>query len=114
MDDKTFTAVSLILVGAGAVGSAVGLNRLYSDRQVDRQRIEATIQSEINPRSDKVRTWSEDIYDYGRTMGTLATHSIYGMALYSVTPPVLLPYMIARDLQGSGYSRSLFRRDARQ
>ena len=108
MDDKTFTAVSMILVGAGAIGSAVGLNRLYSDRQVDRQI------SETSPRSDRVRTWSEDIYDYGKTLGTLATHSIYGMALYSVTPPVLLPYMIARDLLVTGYSKSLFRKDARQ
>lgn len=110
MDNNTFTAVSWILTGAGALGSAVGINHLIRDREADRARIEAKIETDINPRSERVKSWSEDVYDYARSVSTIASSTVYGLVVYPLVPPVFLPGLLYRDLAGSGHAKSIFKR----
>jgi len=100
MDDLTFTFVSTAAAIGGALGTMVGFRRLQEKRlQEGREKVLKPGETVVERNQNRLFGVSTMHYanDFSRTIGYLATYSMYGMVVYPWMPLYMLGGIVRRN-----------------
>lgn len=97
MDSNIFQFVTLATAIGGIVGTGVGYHRLERERL--RTLKHAHEDAVILADKPITQTLVSRTSDMMCCVGTLGMSSLYGMIVYPLVPPIILPYVVACDMK---------------
>ena len=96
-DDRLITYFGITSLAGSLLGGGIGIRKIIADRTAERAAINQKSSEMITHPAAK--SFVSKVAEGSYILGQVGYYSIRGMFIYTITPPILLPFVLKKDLK---------------